>query len=156
MAVDKKNTSITPAKWKEAGSTYPLSDLPVGDYTWTGSYTNGEGTAYSCLGFARMVLDATYGKGTDITASADFTDETAVKTALKNVNVGDRVTFATRSTTYGNQHAVIVTAKGTAGITVYDCNRAKTPGKGYIAKTDLSWKYMKDTYSNIKGGAHHK
>lgn len=140
-----KNTSITPDTWD---GKYPLSDLPVND-TWNGSY----GGASSCVGFAKMVLDATYGAGDAIGGSINFTSQDDIKSAFDNISVGDRVTFTNRnSQAYGTYHAIIVASKSSKGITAYDCNRV---GTNKIGKTLLTWSYMENQYKNISGGYHH-
>ena len=138
------NTKITPATWN---GKYPLSDLPL-DATWNGSYDG----AYECLGFAKMVLDATYGRGTAISSWA-FSDNTDVKSAFGIIAIGDRVTFATRNTSWGAQHAIIVAGKSSTGITIYDCN---SDNQNTIKKYTASWQALYDKYTGILGGVHHK
>ncbi|MPM28696.1 hypothetical protein SDC9_75223 [bioreactor metagenome] len=142
------NTLVTPGTWN---NRYPLSDLPVNG-VWKLSYGGGR----QCLGFARMVLDATYGAGTNIPSSALFTDDDAGRDALKalfnSIYVGDRVTFQFRDGTEADeQHAVIVAEKSTSGITVYDCN-AKNTNK--IDKRPLTWAELTAKYDKIRGGVH--
>ncbi len=141
------NTSITPSTWN---GVYPLSDLPTGDY-WKGSYAN----AYTCVGFARMVLDATYGAGTAISGSSVFssTATTTLQNLFNSIYVGDRVTFQKRGLTGANdQHAIIVAGKSSTGITVYDCNYTGADKIGYYTVT---WSTLCSRYDKIRSGVHH-
>ena len=81
-------TWVTPATWD---GKYPLPNLPAGKI-WTGPYQNSEGTGYSCIGFARMVLDATYGRGSSL-SKVSFS-EVSPQDAFKNIKKGARVTFS--------------------------------------------------------------
>lgn len=72
-------TWVTPATWD---GKYPLPDLPAGKI-WTGPYQNSEGTGYSCIGLARMVLDATYGRGSSL-SKVSFS-EVSPQDAFKNI-----------------------------------------------------------------------
>ena len=135
------NTQITPSTWN---GTYPLSDLPSGDY-WTGSYSNAEGTAYECIGFARMVLDATYGRGTSISYTS-FSNADSVKTAFSNIPTGSRVTFNVRN---ADKHGIIVAAKSSTGITLYDCNWGLD---GKIQYRSWTWSTLYNNFSSISSG----
>ncbi len=135
------NTKITPATWN---GTYPLSDLPTGDY-WTGSYSNAEGTASQCIGFARMVLDATYGRGTSI-GYTSFSSADSVKNAFSSIPTGSRVTFNARGY---DKHGIIVAGKSSTGITIYDCNWS---GADQISYRTWTWSTLYSKYSSISSG----
>lgn len=140
------NTTITPKTWN---GKYPLSDLPKGAL-WKGTYGGG----FSCIGFARMVLDATYGAGDEFDAMYKWQDASEAKEVFENIDVGDRVTFYRRS--YGSDgpyHAIIVAKISSSGVTAYDCNRVGTDKIGYELMT---WQYIFDTYKYVNGGVHHK
>lgn len=133
-----QNTKVTPATWN---GLYPLKDLQVGDY-WYGTYAN----ATQCVGFARMVLDATYGAGDSIGATP-FTNADSVRNAFIGMPIGSRVTFNRVDST--EKHAVIVTARSTTGITVYDCNFYGPDRIGYRVWT---WADVLQRYTGISSG----
>ena len=145
------NTKVTPKTWDKK---YPLSDLPV-DKTWDGEYLK----SYSCVGFAKMVLDATYGTGSAIGAaptSGTYTtsDTSKLATALGSYSVGDRITFQFRGKTGDyDQHSMIITKKGTSDIEVYDCN---SDNKGTIKKYTITHTTLLTKYDKIRGGVKHK
>lgn len=123
MATTYGNTFVTPDTWD---GDYPLEDLPKGGL-WKGSY----GGAYQCIGFAKMVLDATYGAGTTFAAKSPFEDATDVRRQFGTIAIGDRVTFELRNKAYGEQHGIIVANKSSAGIQFYDCNRVGSDKIGF-------------------------
>ena len=133
-------TWVTPATWD---GKYPLPDLPAGKI-WTGPYQNSAGTGYSCIGFARMVLDATYGRGSSL-SKVSFS-EVSPQDAFKNIKKGARVTFSRGG---DQQHGLIVASKSSSGIKAYDCN---VKDDNTISYYDLSWARMKEKYTGIIGG----
>jgi len=141
------NTKVTPKTWNKK---YPLADLPKDKY-WDGSYVNDEGTGYSCIGFARMVLDATYGKG-DPLDTTTFTDANSVKTAFDDIEKGARVTFKWQPNVSSGQHGIIVAGKTSKGITAYDCNYLLD---AMIRYRTWTWQFILDEFSQVIGGYHH-
>lgn len=135
-----KNTKIRPATWDKK---YPISDLPTGAY-WDGAYAGG----IQCVGFARMVLDATYGVGTALPLTK-FTDTLSVKTAFADIKPGSRVTFSWLPKIAAGQHAIVVAGKKPTGITVYDCNYLNDR---LIRYRDWSWQDISAKFSAIIGG----
>ena len=136
------NTKVTPQVWN---GNYPLPDLPVGQI-WKGAYGGG----WECVGFARMVLDATYGAGPHFGPTKDLGGAEQIKALYEGVDPGDRVTFATRK---GTQHALIVAGKTKNGILAYDCNRVRP---NTIGLEELTWSRLFRMYSRVLGGVHHK
>lgn len=134
------NTKITPATWDKK---YPLSDLPTGKL-WDGVYAGG----FQCVGFARMVLAATYGVGPALTLSK-FDNALAVKTAFADIENGARVTFRWQPSVAAGQHAIIIADKMPTGITVYDCNYLNDR---LIRYRNWSWSHIFAKFSGIIGG----
>ncbi len=136
------NTKITPATWN---GTYPLSDLPSGAL-WYGPYVVGSAEYWECIGFARMVLDATYGAGDSINYTS-FANADSVKTAFTSIPTGSRITF-NRVNNLG-KHGIIVAGKSSTGITIYDCNWS---GADQISYRTWTWSTLYSKYSSISSG----
>lgn len=143
------NTAFTPASWEKAGSKYPLSDLPKDKY-WNNTYYNDEGSANTCVGFARMVLDATYGRDTALSLTT-FSDSASVKSAFTSIEKGARVTFGWQASVATGQHAIIVAGKSSTGITAYDCNYLND---NMIRYRSWTWQDILDKFSGVIGGYH--
>ena len=138
-----KNTKITPSTWN---GTYPLSDLPSGDL-WYGPYVVGSAEYWSCIGFARMVLDATYGAGNSISYTS-FSNANSVKNAFSSIPTGSRVTFNVKNTDNG-KHGIIVAGKSNDDITIYDCN---WDANDKISYRTWNWNTILSKYSSISSG----
>ncbi len=139
------NTKVTPDTWDGA---YPLPDLRIGDI-WNGTYDNSS----ECVGFAKMVLDATMGAGDPI-GYTKFTDANSVKNAFSTIKVGARITFDNRDNTYGEHHAVIISNHSSTGITVYDCNYSKTT-HNIIGSRTWTWATLLNNFTGISSGVDH-
>ena len=127
-------------------ATYPISGYPNGDI-WNGTYNN----AFQCMGFAYLVFDLTYGisNGNSISQKT-FTTNDACKTAFDNIKVGAMVNFTWKSgLSYSGNHSVIITAKTTKGISVYDCNFSAV---NTIGSRTWTWANVISRFDTISGG----
>lgn len=128
-------------------ATYPLGDYPNGD-KWTGKH-NG---ARQCKGFAYLIFDLTYGiaNGEPISEKT-FTNNDTCKTAFSDIKAGAMVDFTWKSGTKyaGTNHSVIITAKSSNGVSVYDCNFSAADT---IGSRTWRWADMVSRFDVISGG----
>lgn len=129
--------------------TVPFSGYEKGKF-YTEEPTNG---AYSCKGFAYLIYKKIWGSytyGTAISSKSTTTDANT-QAALESLKIGammncDRVNSA------GN-HSMILLARSSTGVTVYDCNWDGYPNDYCkIGTRTWTWAQFRGKFAKIKSG----
>lgn len=124
------------------GKYVPFTGYEDGDI-WTGSYTHSErGTATQCLGFCYLIYNKIWGSDT-------FGTEIEQKSLLGESSDFSGI-YPGAWVRCGNAwHALVILAKSSTGVTVYDCNWSAS---NEIDVRDYTWKDFKEEYTSIEYG----